>query len=97
MRRTLKAVPASVSLRQTPPNPFGYGRILRDSVGRVTGIVEEKDASEAQRKIHEINTGIYCVEMPLLFTLLENLSNDNAQGEYYLTDDLGRMPETGPR
>lgn len=65
------------------PNPFGYGRILRDSVGRVTGIVEEKDASEAQRKIHEINTGIYCVEMPLLFTLLENLSNDNAQGEYY--------------
>lgn len=48
------------------PNPFGYGRILRDSVGRVTGIVEEKDASEAQRKIHEINTGIYCVEMPLL-------------------------------
>lgn len=62
------------------PNPFGYGRILRDSVGRVTGIVEEKDASEAQRKIHEINTGIYCVEMPLLFTLLENLSNDNAQG-----------------
>ena len=77
------------------PNPFGYGRILRDSVGRVTGIVEEKDASEAQRKIHEINTGIYCVEMPLLFTLLENLSNDNAQGEYYLTDILAECLKRG--
>ena len=77
------------------PDPFGYGRILRDEAGQVTGIVEEKDATPEQRKITEINTGIYCVEMPLLFDLLVNLKNDNAQGEYYLTDILAECLERG--
>jgi bifunctional UDP-N-acetylglucosamine pyrophosphorylase/glucosamine-1-phosphate N-acetyltransferase len=93
---THKESGAGVSvLTADAPNPFGYGRILRDTVGRVTGIVEEKDATEEQRRIHEINTGIYCVEMPLLFELLENLSNDNAQGEYYLTDILTECLKRG--
>ena len=79
------------------PDPFGYGRILRDDAGQVVGIVEEKDATPAQRKIREINTGIYCVELPLLFDLLANLSNDNAQGEYYLTDILAECLKKGRR
>lgn len=77
------------------PDPFGYGRILRDTAGRVTGIVEEKDATPEQRQIHEINTGIYCVEMPLLFDLLKHLSNQNAQHEYYLTDILSECLSRG--
>lgn len=67
-------------------DPFGYGRILRDEKGDVAGIVEEKDATPEQRKIREINTGIYCVEAPLLFEVLKTLGNNNSQGEYYLTD-----------
>lgn len=77
------------------PEPFGYGRILRNELGQVTGIVEEKDATPEQRKIQEINTGIYCAEMPLLFKLLGHLSNDNAQGEYYLTDILDLCRKAG--
>lgn len=75
--------------------PFGYGRILRDAKGSVTGIVEEKDATAEQKKICEINTGIYCIQMPLLFELLETLSNANAQGEYYLTDILTKGTSLG--
>mgnify|MGYP001356954565 CR=1 FL=1 len=76
-------------------NPFGYGRILRDSQGLVTGIVEEKDATAEQKKINEINTGIYCVQLPLLFELLATISNANAQGEYYLTDILTKAAAKG--
>ena len=67
-------------------NPTGYGRILRDCNGHVIGIVEEKDATMSQKSICEINTGIYCIEAPLLFEALSGLTCDNAQGEYYLTD-----------
>ncbi len=63
----------------------GYGRIVREN-GKIQAIVEHKDASEAQRQIQEINTGIYCVSNAKLHEWLPNLSNDNAQGEYYLTD-----------
>ena len=76
-------------------NPFGYGRILRNAEGNVTGIVEQKDATEAQQAIQEINTGIYCVEVPLLFEVLATITNNNAQGEYYLTDLLARLNEEG--
>lgn len=76
-------------------NPFGYGRIIRDAMGNVQGIVEEKDADAAQKKITEINTGIYCANLPLLFELLATLTNNNAQGEYYLTDILGKSLERG--
>ncbi|WP_019838245.1 bifunctional UDP-N-acetylglucosamine diphosphorylase/glucosamine-1-phosphate N-acetyltransferase GlmU [Acinetobacter towneri] len=63
----------------------GYGRIVREN-GKIQAIVEHKDASEAQREIQESNTGIYCVSNAKLHEWLPKLSNNNAQGEYYLTD-----------
>jgi len=67
-------------------NPFGYGRILRNDNGQVTGIVEQKDASEEQQKIQEVNTGILACNGKTLKRLLNNIDNKNSQGEYYLTD-----------
>ena len=72
-------------------NPMGYGRILRSDSGQVLGIVEEKDATEVQRKVQEINTGIYCFKSLDLVEALKSLTNDNAQGEYYLTDTLAYL------
>ena len=69
----------------TLPDANGYGRIVREQ-GQIQAIVEHKDASEEQRQIKEINTGIYAVSNAKLHEWLPNLSNDNAQGEYYLTD-----------
>jgi bifunctional UDP-N-acetylglucosamine pyrophosphorylase/glucosamine-1-phosphate N-acetyltransferase len=66
--------------------PFGYGRVLRNSEGWLEKIVEEKDASEKQRKIQEINTGIYCVRAGFLREGLKEIGKENAQREYYLTD-----------
>ncbi len=70
-------------------NPFGYGRILRDDTGAVTGIVEEKDASPEQAAIVEINSGIFAFDGDFLADALTRISNDNAKGEYYLTDVVG--------
>ena len=67
-------------------NPAGYGRIKRDSNNHITGIIEEKDATEQERKLTEINPGIYYVPTVLLNKWLPNLENNNAQNEYYLTD-----------
>ena len=67
-------------------DPTGYGRIVRDAEGRVAAIVEQKDADEEQRRIRVINTGIIAAESTGLKRWLSHLSNDNAQGEYYLTD-----------
>jgi bifunctional UDP-N-acetylglucosamine pyrophosphorylase/glucosamine-1-phosphate N-acetyltransferase len=67
-------------------DPTGYGRILRDHHDRVVGIVEQKDASEQQKRITEVNTGILAAKARLLKQYLERVGNDNAQGEYYLTD-----------
>lgn len=69
----------------TLPDASGYGRIVREN-GKIQAIVEHKDASDEQRQIKEINTGIYCVSNAKLHEWLPNLSNSNAQGEYYLTD-----------
>lgn len=71
------------------PNPMGYGRVVRDSEGRVIKIVEQKDATDAEKTISEINTGIYCFEKESLFNALAMITADNAQGEYYLTDVIG--------
>ena len=73
-------------LTLTVNNPFGLGRIKRDEQGNIVAIVEQKDASEEEQAIREINSGIYCVDNALLHKYLPNLSNDNAQQEYYLTD-----------
>ena len=68
------------------PDPHGYGRILRDESGGIVGIVEEKDASAAQRAITEVNPGIYAFRLPWLWHALERVDDDNVQGELYLTD-----------
>ena len=76
-------------------NPKGYGRIIRDELGNVKEIVEEKDASEKQKQIQEINAGIYCFDIEELILALEKLTPNNAQGEYYLTDVIKIMNEKG--
>jgi bifunctional UDP-N-acetylglucosamine pyrophosphorylase/glucosamine-1-phosphate N-acetyltransferase len=65
--------------------PYGYGRIIRVG-GRIARIVEERDASPAQKRVKEINTGIYAFDLAPLFDQLRNIAAKNAQGEYYLTD-----------
>ncbi len=67
-------------------DPTGLGRIIRDAEHRVSAIVEHRDATEAQRAIHEINTGILCAEAKVLKHYLAHITNHNAQQEYYLTD-----------
>ncbi len=73
-------------LTLTVDNPFGLGRIKRNTNGNIEAIVEQKDASSDEQQINEINSGIYCVDNALLHKYLPELSNDNAQQEYYLTD-----------
>ncbi|NVK24926.1 MAG: bifunctional UDP-N-acetylglucosamine diphosphorylase/glucosamine-1-phosphate N-acetyltransferase GlmU [Gammaproteobacteria bacterium] len=75
-------------------NPTGYGRIIRDN-GSVVGIVEQKDANDEQLAIQEVNTGIMAVNGKLLKQWLSNLSSDNAQGEYYLTDIIAMAHQDG--
>ena len=76
-------------LTATAADPTGYGRVLRDQDGAVTGIVEEKDADPAQRRIQEINSGIYAFDAGVLGAALERIDTRNAQGEMYLTDVVG--------
>ena len=76
-------------------NPTGYGRIIRDIGGSVQEIVEEKDASEEQKQIQEINAGIYCFDIQELLKALKELKPDNAQGELYLTDIVKIMNKKG--
>lgn len=86
---------ALTCLTMTPPDPAGYGRVLRDGDGTMVGIVEERDASEAERAIAEVNGGIYCADPRVLFPALEELRPDNVQGEYYLTDLAGAVAAKG--
>lgn len=76
-------------------DPTGYGRILRDANRRVTGIVEHKDASESQRALRECNTGLLCASARSLRGWLAQLKNNNVQGEYYLTDIVGKAVGEG--
>lgn len=87
LRRLAAAAGSGVGLLvDTLDDPTGYGRIVRDAQGRVSGIVEQKDASAAQLAIREINTGILVLPAARLAGWLDQLGNDNVQGEYYLTD-----------
>lgn len=67
-------------------DPTGYGRVLQDAHGRVVGIVEEADATDEQKRVNIINTGVYCVDRDYLSAALGEIDSDNAQGEFYLTD-----------
>ena len=79
---------AATVLTAVVPDPRGYGRIVRDESGAVTAIVEHRDATEEQRLIAEINSGIYAFDGALLRSALSRLDTDNSQGEEYLTDTL---------
>ena len=76
-------------------DPTGYGRIIRNDSGFITNIVEQKDASEEQLNVREVNSGIMAVASDLLLEWLPTLSSNNAQGEYYLTDIIGIAAESG--
>ncbi len=79
------------------PDPTGYGRIVHMADGSVEKIVEHKDATEEEREIKEINSGIYCFEAKELFAALGEVKNDNAQGEYYLPDVLEILRKQGKK
>lgn len=76
-------------------NPKGYGRIVRDEGGNVSAIVEEKDTTDEQKEIKEINAGIYCFDIEALLEALEEIKPNNAQSEYYLTDVIEIMNNKG--
>ncbi|HKN78910.1 MAG TPA: NTP transferase domain-containing protein, partial [Lysobacter sp.] len=86
LRRLLDAPGRLAVLAAEMPDPTGYGRILRDAEGRVSAIVEHKDATDDERQVRLVNTGVIAAEATALKRWLERVSNDNAQGEYYLTD-----------
>jgi len=77
------------------PDPYGYGRIVREAGGRIARIVEQRDASPEERAITEVNSGIYALELAPLFEGLHSLATDNTQGEYYLTDLVGVYHRAG--
>lgn len=98
MQQVHKVADADVTvLTAVLPNPGDYGRILRDDNGQVCGLVEAKDATPEQLAIKEINTGFYCFRAEKLFEALSRLTNDNAQGEYYLTDVIASLYQRGCR
>ena len=80
-------------LSATAPNPFGYGRIVKDEAGQLVKIVEQKDASDEEQAIDEISSGIFAFDNAVLFDKLAQVKNDNAQGEYYLPDVLSLILE----
>lgn len=84
-----------VMLTDEIDNPTGYGRVVRNSEFAITGIVEEKDASQSERLIREINTGFYVLPNKKLTDWLNRLSNNNNQNEYYLTDVIGLAYQDG--
>jgi bifunctional UDP-N-acetylglucosamine pyrophosphorylase/glucosamine-1-phosphate N-acetyltransferase len=84
-------------LTAVPPEPRGYGRVLRDRDGRVVRIVEEADATAEERAAHEVNTSVYCFRLGLLGPALRRLRPDNAAGEHYLTDVVAVLHDAGHR
>jgi bifunctional UDP-N-acetylglucosamine pyrophosphorylase/glucosamine-1-phosphate N-acetyltransferase len=75
--------------------PGNYGRVIRNAQGAVLGIIEAKDASERERDIREVNTGIYCAKADVLRAVIPDIDNTNVQGEYYLTDLVQIAVERG--
>lgn len=88
---------AATILTGSLDNPFGYGRIIRGDDGGVLRIVEEKDCTAAEKAVHEVNSATYCFDTQLLLNALQSITNDNAQGEYYLTDCIDILRRQGNR
>jgi bifunctional UDP-N-acetylglucosamine pyrophosphorylase / glucosamine-1-phosphate N-acetyltransferase len=86
---------AAAILTTRPADPTGYGRIIRDDSGKFTGIVEQADATAAQRAIDEINSGMYAFDGDLLFDAVKRIGSNNAQGEEYLTDGVCVLADDG--
>jgi len=87
LKNLVESPPAGIKvLTIDVADPKGYGRIVRDENGNVAGIVEERDATKAQRAITEVNSGIIMATCSVLMSCLENMASDNSQNEYYLTD-----------
>jgi len=88
---------AATVLTAEMPDATGYGRIIREADGTFKKIVEHKDATDAEKNIREVNAGIYCFDVQKLFTALAQVTNDNAQGEYYLPDVLTVLKNSGEK
>ncbi|AKF93636.1 bifunctional UDP-N-acetylglucosamine diphosphorylase/glucosamine-1-phosphate N-acetyltransferase GlmU [Brevibacillus laterosporus] len=88
---------AATVLTALMADPTGYGRIVRNERNEVLRIVEHKDATDEERNIAEINTGIYCFDNRKLWETLSQVKNDNAQNEYYITDCVGILREAGEK
>lgn len=86
LTQMVKDCQTCILLTHQHQNPFGFGRIIRNDTGQVIRIVEEKDATEQQKSIQEIFTGIMCIQTTILQTLLPKIQSNNAQNEWYLTD-----------
>ncbi len=95
IEKSIKEKEYATVLTAIVPNPTGYGRIIRDDTTRIKEIVEERDANSEQRKITEINSGLYCFDIEELVKALGKLTNNNSQGEYYLTDVIKIMNQKG--
>mgnify|MGYP003757028235 CR=1 FL=1 len=93
--RHSQAGAAATVLTAHVPDPYGYGRIVRDEKGGVAGIVEEKDATAGERKITEINTGTYVFDIRSLKEVIDEVGCSNVQGEYYLTDCIAILQQKG--
>lgn len=92
-----RAQAACTVLTMEPPDPFGYGRIVRAADGQVERIVEQKDATLEEAALTECNAGFYCFDAQALFAALEQVDANNAQGELYLTDTIGIFRAQGAR
>jgi len=95
IQKSIKHKECATVLTAIYNNPTGYGRIVRDIGGNITAIVEEKDATDDQKEIQEINAGIYCFDIQELLKALKKIEPNNAQSEYYLTDVVRIMNEEG--
>lgn len=97
LHRRKRPRPAATILTAFIENPFGYGRIKRNRAGGVEAIVEEADAGPEEKRLKEINSGVYLFSAPKLFHSLSLVKPDNVKGEYYLTDAIRILREGGER